>query len=68
MIAKEIVSPCTSIALGEGAPLKELMIVAITGRIIWLFVVNDVEKLLGLLFEFNVFCDLFIRSFPEQTF
>ena len=47
MIAKEIASPYTSIAFGEGAPLKELMIVAIAGRIIWLFVVNDIEKLLG---------------------
>ena len=68
MIAKEIALPPTHILLGEGAPSKGLMIVDIIDRIIWLFVVNDFEKLPGLLSDFNVFCDLLIKFFSEQTF
>ena len=68
MIAKEIASPPVFILLAEGAPSKGLMIVAITDQIIWLFVVNDVDKLIGFIFEFNLFCDVFIKFLSEQTF
>ena len=64
MIAKKIASPPTFILLEEEAPSKRLIIV----QIIWLFVVNNVEKLPGFLFGFNTFCDLFIKFFPKQTF
>ena len=49
-IAKEIALPPISILLEEDVPSKELIIVVIIGRIISLFVVNDVEKLPGPLF------------------
>ena len=54
MIAKEIASLPTHILLGEGAPSKGVMIVDIINQIIWLFVVNDFEKLPGLLSDLRV--------------
>ena len=50
MIAEEIALPAISILLEEEVPSKGLIIVVIIGRIISLFVVNDVEKLPGPLF------------------
>ena len=66
MIAKGIASPSTSILLGEKDPSKWLMIAAITDRIIWLFVVNTVEKLSGFLVEFSLFCDLSSNFFQRN--
>ena len=66
MIAKGIASPSTSILLGEKDPSKWLMIAAITDQIIWLFVVNNVEKLSGFLVEFNLFCDLSSNFFQTN--
>ena len=68
MVAKETASPPTSMLLNERVPSKGLMIVDITDQLIGLFVFNDVEKLHGLLFKFNVFCDLLNKFFSEQTF